>query len=241
MQPLLRLPDTYICPVETGFYYLKSRYYNPECGRFLNADGIIGANGDLISNNLFAYCSNNPVMFADPSGYCWLCGNPYYNAASMSSSAWERHLKICQNNYLYGTYKYCNEVKNVYITTDRKRAEKFDVHPRDVVIVDKRANNFNSENELDPNMILLNSYKIKDYDSMKQIAELMIAYDADNPTAVPWNRTVKSLVTEWDVHNIAYNCHFMRDHTQSTDFNTQDEGKGLWDFIVEKGSLLWKR
>ncbi len=54
---------------ETKLYYLQSRYYNPEWGRFLNADGIIGANGDLTSNNLFAYCSNNPVMFADPSGY----------------------------------------------------------------------------------------------------------------------------------------------------------------------------
>ena len=54
---------------ETKLYYLQSRYYNPVWGRFLNADGIIGANGDLTSNNLFAYCSNNPVMFADPSGY----------------------------------------------------------------------------------------------------------------------------------------------------------------------------
>ncbi len=54
---------------ETKLYYLQSRYYNPEWGRFLNADGIIGANGDLTSNNLFAYCSNNPVMFMDPSGH----------------------------------------------------------------------------------------------------------------------------------------------------------------------------
>ncbi len=53
---------------ETGFYYLQSRYYDPETGRLINADGIIGANGDILSYNLFAYCSNNPINFSDPSG-----------------------------------------------------------------------------------------------------------------------------------------------------------------------------
>ena len=53
---------------ETGFYYLNSRYYDPSVGRFLNADGYINANGDLIGFNMFAYCSNNPVMGYDPTG-----------------------------------------------------------------------------------------------------------------------------------------------------------------------------
>ena len=35
-------------------------------GRFINADGIIGANGGLPGYNLFAYCNNNPVMGYDP-------------------------------------------------------------------------------------------------------------------------------------------------------------------------------
>ena len=53
---------------ETGFYYLRSRYYDPVIGRFLNADIHINANGDLIGYNMYAYCSNNPVMNVDPSG-----------------------------------------------------------------------------------------------------------------------------------------------------------------------------
>ncbi|MCX8074010.1 MAG: RHS repeat-associated core domain-containing protein [Clostridia bacterium] len=54
---------------ETGMYYLQSRYYNPEFGRIINADGVSGQLGILLSHNLFAYCLNNPVNMYDPSGY----------------------------------------------------------------------------------------------------------------------------------------------------------------------------
>ena len=58
----------YYYDTETGLYYLQSRYYNPQWGRFLNADVYVNANGDLIGFNMYAYCSNNPVMFTDPFG-----------------------------------------------------------------------------------------------------------------------------------------------------------------------------
>ncbi|GAA0776051.1 RHS repeat protein [Clostridium subterminale] len=54
---------------ETGYYYLQSRYYNPEIGRFLNADAFGGNVGALLSHNIFAYCNNNPVIAKDPSGF----------------------------------------------------------------------------------------------------------------------------------------------------------------------------
>lgn len=53
---------------ETGLYYLNSRYYNPTWGRFINADGIIGANQDLLGYNLYAYCSNSPISYEDKEG-----------------------------------------------------------------------------------------------------------------------------------------------------------------------------
>ena len=58
----------YYYDTETGFYYLNSRYYDPAVGRFLNADGYINGNGDLIGYNMFAYCGNNPVIGYDPLG-----------------------------------------------------------------------------------------------------------------------------------------------------------------------------
>ena len=59
----------YRCDNETGYYYLQSRYYNPEWGRFLNADAIGGDVGALLSHNIFAYCNNNPVISKDPNGF----------------------------------------------------------------------------------------------------------------------------------------------------------------------------
>jgi len=53
---------------DTGLYYLNSRYYNPQIGRFLNADGMLGEIGDILSTNMYAYCANNPVIFFDPEG-----------------------------------------------------------------------------------------------------------------------------------------------------------------------------
>lgn len=50
-------------------YYLNSRYYNPEWGRFINADTIVGNVGELLSHNMFAYCANNPVNYEDSNGY----------------------------------------------------------------------------------------------------------------------------------------------------------------------------
>ena len=44
----------YVYDVETGLYYLRSRYYNPEWGRFINADA-------LIKGNLYCYCKNEPI------------------------------------------------------------------------------------------------------------------------------------------------------------------------------------
>lgn len=58
----------YMYDAESGLYYLGSRYYDPETGRFINADGLLGANGDTLSYNLFAYCSNNPIINSDPTG-----------------------------------------------------------------------------------------------------------------------------------------------------------------------------
>jgi len=61
-------PCTESNPVETGFYYLNSRYYDPAIGRFINADGYANTGQAVPGGNMFTYCLNNPVNRVDPSG-----------------------------------------------------------------------------------------------------------------------------------------------------------------------------
>lgn len=58
----------YVFDHETGLYYLQSRYYDPETGRFLNADALASTGQGLIGNNMFAYCGNNPLCYTDSTG-----------------------------------------------------------------------------------------------------------------------------------------------------------------------------
>lgn len=54
---------------DSNMYYLYSRYYVPEWGRFLNSDIYVDTSTGLIGTNMFAYADNNPVNTVDPFGY----------------------------------------------------------------------------------------------------------------------------------------------------------------------------
>ena len=58
----------YVYDTETGFYYLQSRYYDPEIGRFLNADAYTSTGQGVLGNNMFVYCGNNPASRCDTAG-----------------------------------------------------------------------------------------------------------------------------------------------------------------------------
>ena len=61
----------YYYDAETGLYYVSSRYYDPEIGRWINADIPETLTADFenfAQYNLFAYCFNNPVNMSDETG-----------------------------------------------------------------------------------------------------------------------------------------------------------------------------
>lgn len=60
---------------ETGLYYVSSRYYHPELGRFISIDSmdvLVATLMALTDKNLYAYCDNNPVMRKDVNGELWI-------------------------------------------------------------------------------------------------------------------------------------------------------------------------
>ncbi|MBR5323078.1 MAG: hypothetical protein IKU48_05995 [Clostridia bacterium] len=63
----------YYYDAETGFYYVSSRYYDPEIGRWINADGFVSTGQGLLSNNMYSYCLNNPINYGDVLGMSCIC------------------------------------------------------------------------------------------------------------------------------------------------------------------------
>ncbi len=54
---------------ETGLYYLRARYYNPQIGRFLGEDAYEGQITNPLSLNHYTYCYNNPLSYVDKDGH----------------------------------------------------------------------------------------------------------------------------------------------------------------------------
>ena len=58
----------YYYDVETGLYYLQSRYYDPGTCRFINPDAYASTGQGILGANMFAYCGSSPNIFTDHGG-----------------------------------------------------------------------------------------------------------------------------------------------------------------------------
>ena len=106
----------YIYDEETGFYYLRSRYYYPNRCRFINADVVLGKR-KIVWHNLYAYCANNCINAVDSLGT-----EPFdlfqteldavYDFAMLYSSSEVEVAAIIycyKDEYFYGTTSFGNE------------------------------------------------------------------------------------------------------------------------------------
>jgi RHS repeat-associated protein len=50
------------------FYYLRSRYYNQQAGRFVSLDSFDGRSADPLSLHKYLYTAGNPINHLDPGG-----------------------------------------------------------------------------------------------------------------------------------------------------------------------------
>ena len=99
---------SYYYDTETGLYYLQSRYYDPEVGRFINADRVV-TEKSINGYNLFAYCLNNPICNFDYSGY---------------SPEFLSYPKLTEERLMSSKYQYIFEALNGYTAEARLYFEK---------------------------------------------------------------------------------------------------------------------
>lgn len=108
---------------------MQSRYYNPETGRFINADGMLKASHTVLGHNMFTYTENNPVMHTDPSGYCLANANgdsvnpewrprcnPYDQYPGMNGGSWGESTdsQFYKSNIELGVFTSIDDLIKIY-------------------------------------------------------------------------------------------------------------------------------
>jgi RHS repeat-associated protein len=66
-----RLYGSYWYDSTLGLYFMKTRMYDPEFGRFMSKDQVSGGGGSALDFNPYLYCNNNPISRIDSDGKAW--------------------------------------------------------------------------------------------------------------------------------------------------------------------------
>ena len=96
----------YYRDIETGFYYLNSRYYDPAICRFINADIYTCTGQGFSGNNMFVYCGNDPINRIDEVGTGWIKKAAKKIFGTISTSIL-KHAKADDSKIL-GFFNFCN-------------------------------------------------------------------------------------------------------------------------------------
>ena len=213
---------SYYYDTETGLYYLQSRYYDPEVGRFINADGILGANQDILSYNLFAYCSNNPINFCDSTGR---------GIGEFFKGIWDGitgYVNGFINDYTYLNYE--DDAKEKY-NEDTISINGSD--PSAPIQVTINPENTNANGCIDPDIRIEDSYKIKS--QYEKEAVLDVIFNSDEFDSSVFTRSKIDYITEWNAHNNFYALFSWTpwgDNARDVDLNELDRGKQIaWDIL----------
>ena len=70
--PMANMYTGQIFDADTGLYFYNARYYDPELGRFVQADTMVPNVSDSQALNRYSYASNNPFKYNDPKGHFWV-------------------------------------------------------------------------------------------------------------------------------------------------------------------------
>ncbi len=90
------------------------------------------------------------------------------------------------------------------------------INDGDILVIDER-------NSSDPEMIICDSYNIKDKDIRNDVLEVLCIYEEMHPSK--WNRSIESMRFEWLCHNIAYYFNYRVKDSRDVDLNNGDEEK----------------
>lgn len=112
---------------ETGYYYLKARYYDPSIGSFIQKDTYSGEITSPASLNPYGYCAANPVYYSDPTGH-WF--ETALDVAGLFADAYDFYKKPSLLNGVFLVWSVASVVVPIlpgsYVGRAAKAASKLD-------------------------------------------------------------------------------------------------------------------
>lgn len=88
--------------------------------------------------------------------------------------------------------------------------------------------------EVDPNLVVNDSYRIRDLEMVRWVLNCLKLYNEMYPSI--WDRSLSSMEYEWFVHNFSYDIGLFKDNCRNVDFNNYDEGKvvpGMGKYLIK--------
>ena len=73
----------------------------------------------------------------------------------------------------------------------------------------------------DPEFVVISSYRADRNPIIRELCQLLLDHEAAYPT--DWDRTLESMVEEWEIHNMAYSMNYKTDHSADVNLNNADE------------------
>ncbi len=202
---------------------MQSRYYNPEIGRFINADALVSTGQGITGYNMFAYCGNNPVIYFDMTGtrYCAAGALNEENIYDRFYSCyWQRQVVLEKYNPApIGR----TDLGNVYLveSEDEIKTE----FPGDIVIIDYRNDNDYNLSRVQ----IRNSVLVKDKHIQRQVLSLLNQYELSYPSKWERNTDIEDMLIEWVAHNHIFVAR-RNVRCQHVDIDNKDKGVSYWDY-----------
>lgn len=184
---------------------------------------------------MFAYCVNNPIHYVDPNGSAHMCrtttGICPVCGRNLPWNRWPRP-KSPQVEADYTATTPSGVEVSIYV--DESKARQADGGKKSVRAVDKRKTGGKN-----PNIQVIDSYKIVNPTIQYEIIDVLLEYDKKNPNDPAWGRTREKMKIEWDMHNLGYygasvlNLDDIKERAQDVDFDYNDEETKFYEYFFK--------